>query len=80
MKGIIITKEIKYQFEERISFLKEKLFILQEEFNQVNTIQSNRYNTVQKLKMINPDWKTQKLLYTNELVLWEEILKDVIVD
>ncbi len=79
MKGIIITQKIKNQFEERILFLKKKLNNLQEEFNMANTIPSNSYNTKQKLKTINPEWECQKIMFTNELFLREEILRDAVI-
>lgn len=79
MKGITITQEIKNEFDERISFLKKKLNELQEEFNTANTIPTNSYNTLQKLKMINPDWKYEKLIHLNELSLREKILKDAVI-
>ena len=79
MKGITITQEIKNEFDERISFLKKRLNELEEEFNMVNTIPNNSYNTSQKLKMINPDWKYEKLIHLNELSLLEKILEDAFI-
>lgn len=79
MKGITITQEIKNGFDERISFLKNRLNELQEEFNTANTIPNNRFNTEQKLKMINPDWRCEKLIHLNELSFIEKILKDVFI-
>jgi hypothetical protein len=73
MAEIILTKDKKNHFEERISFLKKKLSDLQDQFNKANTIPSNRYNTQQRLKMINPDWGGQKISYSNELSLLEGI-------
>jgi len=79
MKGMTITQEIKNEFDERISFLKKRLNELQEEFNMGNTIPNNSYNTSQKLKTINPDWKCQKLIHLNELSLREKILRDAVI-
>jgi len=80
MAEIILTKDKKNHFEERISFLKKKLSDLQDQFNKANTIPSNRYRTHQRLKIINPDWSWQKISYSNELSLLEGILKDSVVD
>lgn len=79
MEGITINKSVKIVFEERITFLKKRLSELQEEFKQANTNPRNAYNTQEKLKMINPNWKMEKLIFLNELSLREEILKDAIV-
>jgi hypothetical protein len=78
MKGITITQEIKNHFDERISFLNHRLNDLEDEFKKAK-VNNNAYATEQRLKDINSDWKMQKIMYTNELGLREEILKDAII-
>lgn len=78
MKGITITQEIKNQFDERILFLNKRLNDLDDEFKKAK-VNNNAYDTGERLKNINPNWKMEKIMYRNELGLREEILKDAII-
>jgi hypothetical protein len=78
MKGITITQEIKNQFDERISFLNHRLNDLEDEFKKAK-VNNNSYATEKRLKDINSDWKMQNIMYSNELALREEMLKDAII-
>lgn len=67
MKGIIITKEIKLQFDERIDYIKKRLEDLQKEFPRIKREQNQRDIF---------DWKIAKLCFRNEIAFRESVLED----
>ena len=78
MIGIAITQEIKAQFEERITFLKNRINDLEQERNSVK-VKNNAFSTNERLKLINPEWKMQMMYHKNELDFREDVLKDAII-
>jgi phage shock protein A len=78
MIGITITQEIKAQFEERITFLKNRINDLEQERNSVK-VKNNAFATHERLKSINPEWKMQMMCHKNELYFREDVLKDAVI-
>ena len=78
MIGITITQEIKIQFEERITFLKNRINDLEQQRNSVK-VKNNGFATHERLNSINPDWRMQMTCHKNELYFREDVLKDAII-
>lgn len=78
MVGITITQEIKTQFEERITLLKNKINYLEKQRNDVK-VKNNAFATHERLRLINPDWGMTMICHKNELILRESILEDAVV-
>ena len=78
MVGITITQEIKSQFEERITFLKNRINDLEQQRNGVK-VKNNVFATNERLKSINPDWRMQMTCHKNELSFIKDVLKDAVI-
>jgi hypothetical protein len=74
MKGIYLTEEGKQEIKAKIAEIEQKIVLLQEQYDECNTIKNNAYSTKQKLKMLYPDWKINKLAAFSLLNTYKEIL------
>lgn len=59
-------------------FKKNRIDELEQQRNSVKA-KNNAFATSERLKSLNPDWKTQMLIHRNELCIYENILKDAAI-